>query len=180
MEDKNFSNNLVDINTLPVYQEQQPKALTTRYFYANLASRFILSSLLLGMLFVIQEQSFIPLDKEPQGLLIALIFLLIPLLIIRLIWGYFADKAKGYVLRETDISFYSGLLFKKVVIQPFLRIQHIELKQGPIDRKLSLATIQVYSAGGALHTFEVPGLDKDKASALRQYILDHKDVSQYG
>jgi len=74
----------------------------------------------------------------------------------------------------------SGLIFKKTVTQPILRIQHIELKQGPIDRKLKLANIQAFSAGGATHTFEIPGLEIKKAEALRQFVLDHKDMNNHG
>lgn len=87
-----------------------------------------------------------------------------------------ADPLKYYALREYDLSFQSGWIFRKKVTQPITRIQHIELKRGPIERKVGLATLQVFSAGGALHTFEIPGLALSKAQKLRQYILQHKDT----
>ncbi|MGB2740079.1 MAG: PH domain-containing protein [Cognaticolwellia sp.] len=91
-----------------------------------------------------------------------------------------ADPLKSYALREYDLSFQSGWIFRKKVTQPITRIQHIELKRGPIERKIGLATLQVFSAGGALHTFEIPGLDLSKAQKLRQYILQHKDTISHG
>jgi len=91
-----------------------------------------------------------------------------------------ADPLKSYALREYDLSFQSGWIFRKKVTQPITRIQHIELKRGPIDRKIGLATLQVFSAGGALHTFEIPGLVLSKAQKLRQYILQHKDTITHG
>ncbi len=93
---------------------------------------------------------------------------------------HFADPCKAYNLREQDISYRCGLIFSKVISQPILRIQHVELKRGPIDRKLGLAKLQVFSAGGALHTFEIPGLELEKAEQLRQFILSHKDLTIHG
>ncbi|MDU0354869.1 PH domain-containing protein [Paraglaciecola aquimarina] len=98
-----------------------------------------------------------------------------------LCWVTFqADKQKYYALRELDVHFSSGLFFKKMVSQPISRIQHIELKRGPIERKAGLASLQVFSAGGAMHTFEIPGLPFANAQQLRQIILKHKSVLTHG
>lgn len=91
-----------------------------------------------------------------------------------------ADQIKSYSLRELDLSYHCGLIFRKTVTQPILRIQHVELKRGPIDRKVGLAKLQVFSAGGAMHTFEIPGLPIADAQAIRQFITSHKDASQHG
>lgn len=88
-----------------------------------------------------------------------------------------ADPLKKYALREHDINYHSGLIFKSLVSQPILRIQHIELKRGPIERKFGLATLQVFSAGGISYTFYIPGLEYDNAVKLREFILDHKDLA---
>ena len=92
-------------------------------------------------------------------------------------YHFFADPIIKYTLREQDLHFQSGLFFRRIVSQPILRIQHIELKRGPIERKANLATLQVFSAGGTSHTFEIPGLSYQKAVSLRQFIIDHKDLS---
>lgn len=94
-----------------------------------------------------------------------------------LVHHWFADPLKKYALREHDLNFQSGLIFRRLVSQPLLRIQHIELKRGPIERKADLATLQVFSAGGVSHTFYIPGLEYDRAVELRQFILDHKDLA---
>jgi membrane protein YdbS with pleckstrin-like domain len=94
--------------------------------------------------------------------------------------NYLADKRKYYALRGTDLHFQSGLVFCQTVSQPITRIQHIELKQGPLERAKGLASLQVFSAGGALHTFEIPGLEYQKARQIRQFILHHKDITANG
>ena len=96
------------------------------------------------------------------------------------IYHWFAEPIKSYALREHDLSYFSGLIFKNMVTQTITRIQHIELKRGPIERRIGLATLQVFSAGGAMHTFEIPGLALTTAQHIRQYILQHKDSVQHG
>jgi hypothetical protein len=94
-----------------------------------------------------------------------------------LIYHFIADPLKQYALREHDLNFQSGWIFRSLVSQPILRIQHIEIKRGPIERKAGLATLQVFSAGGVSHTFNIPGLEYEDAVSLRQFILDHKDLA---
>jgi membrane protein YdbS with pleckstrin-like domain len=94
--------------------------------------------------------------------------------------GIFADQRVAYALREHDVGFRWGLLFRHTVIQPLSRIQHIELKRGPIERSAGLATLQVFSAGGGAHTFEIPGLPVEQAQGLRQFILQHQDLQHGG
>ncbi len=88
---------------------------------------------------------------------------------------YLAFPRKAYALRQHDLSFRSGLIFQRCVTQPMLRIQHIEIKRGPLERQAGLASLQVFSAGGAMHTFLIPGLLLPQAEAIRQLILQHKD-----
>ncbi len=94
--------------------------------------------------------------------------------IVNLVYDYYAIPLQAYALRQHDLSFRSGIFFRKSVTQPILRIQHIELKQGPLERKAGLATLQVFSAGGATQTFEIPGVTLATAESIRQLILEHK------
>jgi hypothetical protein len=93
------------------------------------------------------------------------------------VYHIFADPIIQYAVREQDIHFQAGLFFRRLVSQPILRVQHIELKRGPIERKANLATLQVFSAGGVSHTFEIPGLEYHTAISLRKFIINHKDLS---
>ena len=106
--------------------------------------------------------------------------------IIALLWclleayEYGANKRLGYCLREQDITMFKGWLFCKTSTQPICRIQHIEVKQGPIDRKTGLAKLHVFSAGDLTQTFIIPGLEKDTAEFIRNTILQHKELHQRG
>lgn len=91
-------------------------------------------------------------------------------------YSWHANKRKAYAVRERDLSFRSGLMFRKLVSQPLLRIQHIELKRGPLERLAGLARIQVFSAGSAMQTFQIPGLSAQTAQELRQFVLDNREL----
>ncbi|KKO44243.1 hypothetical protein WG68_16530 [Arsukibacterium ikkense] len=104
---------------------------------------------------------------------------LLPLVgLLRALFCWQADKCKHFALREHDISYSSGIFFRNIITQPVVRVQHIELKQGPLERKAGLARLQLFSAGGALHTFEIPGLLLAQAQQIRQFVLQHKDALQ--
>lgn len=167
------------LNELPDIEELEFKPMSGLYPKLNLLVNLYFFLLLLLVTVVLQWQSWFTLpqfiaahlDSSRLGLSIAAV--VIP--------GYFylADKRKGYALRQHDLSYRSGLIFISVTTQPVLRIQHVELKRGPIERKAGLASLQVFSAGGALHTFAIPGLPLAKAKQIRRFILEHKDIAQH-
>lgn len=99
--------------------------------------------------------------------------------VLAMVYTYLAFPHKAYALRQHDLSYRSGLFFRKYVTQPILRIQHIELKRGPFERRCGLASLQVFSAGGAMHTFAIPGLTLAEAEGIRQLILQHKAGLQH-
>jgi hypothetical protein len=92
------------------------------------------------------------------------------------IYCWLADPKKCFALREHDLSYQSGLIVRKTITQPITRVQHIEVKQGPIERRYDLACLLAYSAGGHMHTFVIPGLRFEEAKQMRAFILDHKEA----
>lgn len=86
-------------------------------------------------------------------------------------YGYLSYAMRSYAIREHDLSLYSGVLFRRVVIQPYTRIQHIEVTRGPWERMLGLATLKLFSAGGAVHSLSLAGLNHERAENLRDYIV---------
>ena len=77
----------------------------------------------------------------------------------------------GYALREKDISFKSGYLWRSITTIPFNRVQHCDFKQGLLDRRFGLSRLTIYTAGGQNTDLVVPGLLPDTAERLKAYIL---------
>jgi len=93
------------------------------------------------------------------------------------IWNVAYAKSLKFALREHDISLYCGVFFKRTIIQPYTRLQHIEIKRGPLERHKQLATLALFSAGGANHALELKGLLEVDAEKIKQFILKHKDLN---
>jgi len=174
---ESFSNQPLKTSILPNLADLNFEDLSPKYAKSRFIVNIIIFSLIVIAALILQSFDLSPFtDNVTTGYLITLVFAGLTLLLS--IYLFFADQHKYYALREQDLSYASGLIFKKIVTQPILRIQHIELKRGPIARKIGLANLQVFSAGGALHTFEIPGLPLKTAEKIRQFILQHKDITE--
>ncbi|MCF2950092.1 PH domain-containing protein [Paraglaciecola aquimarina] len=179
MPQSNFNNPMMDVADLPQIQELDKQRLSEKYASTNLKVGACVVLLLLIIAFILYFQPFIEVSQNIRQNLLFISSAIIIIVSLVVLLGYQADIRKSYTLRDLDIHYSSGLFFRKTVSQPITRIQHIELKRGPIDRKINLAKLQVFSAGGAMHTFEIPGLPLETAQQLRQYIIEHKDVTNH-
>lgn len=59
----------------------------------------------------------------------------------------------GYCITDEKVEFQHGIYYKKKTIIPISRIQHLNIKQGPIQKIFGLATIEIYTAGNS-HSIE--------------------------
>jgi membrane protein YdbS with pleckstrin-like domain len=175
-----FSNTAIPTKDLPKLVQLKFEPLSPHYAKSNRYIGLFSTFLIISILFIIQLQSFISLPTSTSDLLSVFLWVVALVGFIMTTHTILADKRKFYALRQQDLNYKSGIIFRKTVSQPMLRIQHVELKRGPIDRKIGLAKLQVFSAGGSMHTFEIPGLPLEKAESIRQFILDHKDVNHHG
>ena len=176
----NFSNIVLPSKNLPQLDKLSFEHLSPLYAKINCYISFFSTSFIISVLFIARLQNFITLSMTVNNVITFFIGATVLVGLINTFYIIVADKRKSYALREQDLSYKCGVIFRKTVSQPILRIQHVELKRGPIDRKIGLASLQIFSAGGAMHTFEIPGLPLDKAESIRQFILDHKDVKHHG
>lgn len=85
---------------------------------------------------------------------------------------FYSHKFRGYALREHDLIYKTGIFWHKRTILPFNRIQHLESHRGPLERKFGLATLRLYSAGGHGADLTIFGLESERASNIRQLLLD--------
>ena len=82
-------------------------------------------------------------------------------------WPLMTYEAYGYALREHDLLLQQGVLFRRRLSVPHSRIQHVETRQGPIERLFGLSRILVFTASGIAADCAVPGLATTEAELLR-------------
>jgi len=179
-QQQTFSNQTLLSTELPSIEKLAQQPIEAVYSSTNRIINLSITLFFVMIVLVIKYQSFIEISAGTEGVVVKIVWAVAALSLLFTFYKALADVRKFYGLREQDISFTSGVIFKKTVSQPILRIQHVELKRGPIDRKIGLASLQVFSAGGAMHTFEIPGLKLDDAESIRQFILSHKDANHHG
>ena len=105
-----------------------------------------------------------------QGLIAVVLLPGMPLL------TYLSCNRRGYALRKHDIALRKGVFWQRQVIQPFVRIQHIELARGPIEKRLELAGLRIFSAGTGAETMTIPGLNLATAQRIRSHLLDAQNT----
>lgn len=180
MSNEILSNQQVELLGACKVEDMKLQSLSPKYRTLNIIVSLVIGFVIIGILLLLAVQPFISMPGKYLNYYHIAVFVVVFLTLWSALYSFFADPKKQYALREFDVHFQSGLLFFRTVSQPIMRIQHIEIERGPLERSAGLATLQVFSAGGAHHTFEIPGLTYEKAIELRQFILNHKDVSQNG
>lgn len=79
----------------------------------------------------------------------------------------------GYALSERTIRIVRGYLFHIDTVVPFIRVQHIDVARGPIERLFGVASLVVHTAGTHNSIVTLPGLAPRTAEAVRDTIRSH-------
>lgn len=164
--DELFTNNQLDLSTLPVAENLEmirlePAYKTVRY----------ISGTIVAIIIILISWAVVMLEKRtwPYGFYLAGFTSLLAIWII--IFNGIAFNYMGYALREKDISFTSGWLWRSITTVPFNRVQHCDFKQGILDRKFGLSKLTIYTAGGQSTDLMIPGLLPATAENIKDYIL---------
>jgi hypothetical protein len=76
----------------------------------------------------------------------------------------------GYRLGPATVDFADGALWRSETATPYIRIQHVDIAQGPLERAFGLARLVVHTAA-ASNTIAIPGVPADQVASLREQIL---------
>ncbi len=78
-------------------------------------------------------------------------------------------SAIGYSERADDLLVVSGIVFRRLVLVPYGRMQLVDVRRGPLERYLGLATVQLHTAAATTDA-TIPGLPPDEAGRLRDQL----------
>ena len=92
-----------------------------------------------------------------------------------LLWPSLEYRAFRYAVRQHDLLVRSGVLFRRWSSIPLNRIQHLDTRQGPLERILGLSRLQVYTAAGMSADGSIPGLAEEDAERLRDELARRGD-----
>lgn len=90
--------------------------------------------------------------------------------LVEFVWGWWLIgrrvRSYGYVERDDDLLVTSGILFRRLVVVPYGRLQLVDVVAGPVDRYFGIATVRLHTAAATTDA-TIPGLTPDTAAALR-------------
>lgn len=91
-------------------------------------------------------------------------------LLVEFVWSWWLIgrrvRSYGYVERADDLLVTSGIMFRRLVVVPYGRLQLVDVVAGPLDRMYGIATVRLHTAAATTDA-TIPGLTPDTAASLR-------------
>jgi membrane protein YdbS with pleckstrin-like domain len=78
-------------------------------------------------------------------------------------------QAWGFAERNEDLLVRRGVMFRRLAVIPYGRMQYLEVTAGPFERSVGLATVQMHTAAAARDA-KIPGLPAAEAARLRDQL----------
>jgi membrane protein YdbS with pleckstrin-like domain len=88
-------------------------------------------------------------------------------------------NAWGYAEREDDLLVRRGVLFARMSVVPYGRMQFIDVTAGPFERSFGLATVRLHTAAAASDA-RIPGLVREEAARLRDRLAERGESQAAG
>ena len=109
----------------------------------------------------------------PAGTFIAVLIVLAAALIAALPPAYYRNWS--YTVHDAGLETERGLLVRRRRLIPYLRLQHVDLSHGPVDRRIGLQELVLHTAARGAAS-RLPGLAAEEAAALRRLLLDRSGL----
>ncbi len=105
----------------------------------------------------------------------------IPLVIGALAWVVVGRRFRswGYAEREDDLLVRRGVMFSRLSVVPYGRMQFIDVQAGPLERLFRLATVRLHTAAAATDA-RIPGLESAEAARLRDRLAELGEAQAAG
>ena len=89
--------------------------------------------------------------------------------------GYRSWKYAQWKLDDTGLHAKRGYVWRREILIPRSRVQHLDIERGPIERHFGLASLVVHTAGTRQHALRQSGFFDADAVALRDVLVPASD-----
>lgn len=170
-----FENHQIDVSLLPRVNEVLFEPLEKNYLWATLLSRILTALFIWFPAFIVITAT----DSWGDSrIVIGFLIFWAVFSVYLIVMGWLGFSKKSYALRERDVIYKSGVLWKRKITIPFNRIQHSNIRQGPIDQLFDLASLNIFTAGGSSSDLTIPGLSPQTAQSLKDFILQKTGLDE--
>ncbi|WP_336037379.1 PH domain-containing protein [Halobacterium yunchengense] len=77
-------------------------------------------------------------------------------------------RAWRFEVREDTLYIERGVLVNVRTVVPYVRVQHVDARRGPLERALGLSTVVVFTAGSRGADVSIPGLVASRADDVQE------------
>lgn len=77
-----------------------------------------------------------------------------------------------FQIQDDALYLVRGVLTEVETAVPYVRVQHVDTRRGPVERLVGLSSLVVYTAGTRGADIRVPGLTPERATDLRERLRD--------
>jgi membrane protein YdbS with pleckstrin-like domain len=88
------------------------------------------------------------------------------------VWPPLQYRGWAYQIRQHQLWAERGVLSRTTSVIPYVRIQHVDTRQSPVERALGIARVVIFTAGIRGAEFVLPGLPVEEASRLREELAE--------
>jgi hypothetical protein len=88
-------------------------------------------------------------------------------------------RSWGYAERQDDLLIRRGVMFTRLSVVPYGRMQFIDVTAGPLERVFGLATVRLHTAAAATDA-RIPGLVREEAARLRDRLAELGEAQAAG
>lgn len=88
-------------------------------------------------------------------------------------------RSWGYAEREDDLLVRRGVVFARLSVVPYGRMQFIDVTAGPLERSFGLASVRLHTAAAATDA-RIPGLERQEAERVRDRLAELGEAQAAG
>ena len=90
-------------------------------------------------------------------------------------WPAIEYRHFRYRVDALGIDIRHGVVWRRVISVPRSRVQHIDVAQGPLERRYGLSSLSIYTAGTEFAKVDLPGLKYSRAVQIRDHLLPGRE-----
>ena len=91
-------------------------------------------------------------------------------------WPPIHYRHLSWRLNQHGLEIHRGVWWRHRIAIPIARVQHVDVSQGPIQRMFDLGKLTIHTAGTKNASVELDGLDHARALALRDQLIEQKEL----
>ena len=161
------------VGDLTLNYEKLDKQAKKSWLISRLITLFVISVIMISIRVFLADK----LGNKSTIVTTIIVFIILLLAINAILYPEIEYNQWRYCIYEDCIELIHGIIFTKNTVIPLVRIQHIKTSQGPVNRKLGLSNIEIFTAGGS---HEIPNIKKEKADEISMFLKDKVQIKIKG